>query len=80
MSDGRIGRANVIQPPGHGSARGEHSGRRGGGADGRIPARRITNGRIGYQHKTTVGPKADVASRTPGTEEELLGCSGTNNL
>jgi hypothetical protein len=26
----------------------------------------------------TAGHRIDVASRTPGTEEELLGCSGTN--
>jgi hypothetical protein len=28
----------------------------------------------------TTGPNADVASETPETEEEPLGCSGTNNL
>jgi hypothetical protein len=38
------------------------------------------NRRIGYQNKATTGPNADVASRTPGTEEEPLGCSGTNNI
>jgi hypothetical protein len=30
--------------------------------------------------RRTARPNADVASRTPGTEEELLGCSWTNNL
>jgi hypothetical protein len=30
--------------------------------------------------RRTARPNADVASRTPGTEEEPLGCSGTNNL
>jgi hypothetical protein len=48
--------------------------------DGRIPAGRITNGRIGYQNKRTTGPKAEVASETPERKEEPLGCSGTNNL
>jgi hypothetical protein len=30
--------------------------------------------------RRTARPNADVASRTPGTEEEPLGCSGMNNL
>jgi hypothetical protein len=30
--------------------------------------------------RRTARPNADVASRTPGKEEEPLGCSGTNNL